>query len=469
MLQKALLLLSGNAATSFLTLVRNLLIARMIPVADYGVAATFGIVMAIVEMSSTLGLHQQIVQAKDGNAPRFQAALQGFQVLRGVLAGLVLFLMAAPLAAFFGIPEAAWAYQVLALVPVLRAFGHFDIYRLHRQMRFGPMLWSQFVPALVSVLLVWPLVLWFGDWRAMLWSILAHVALTLVIGHMLAERRYQLVWDPQIIAGSLRFGWPLLLNAILMFAVFQGDKMIVGRLLGMEALGLFAMGVTLTLTPTLVLAKTSKNLFLPLVSQTMRQEEGERSQRLIRFTIESTMLYGVSVIVFFILFGDLVIRLLLTDVYAPLSQIIGPLAILFGVRIFKSGLSTISLASARTLSNLIANLPRIAGLGIAYVVLSQGGTLMQVIWIGILAELAGYLVFIVMLFRHVRLTLPKLLPSYAVVAVILLHELTVTLWAPGFLPDLSVRYEQLLVAVSFLVFLFTLSLFRALGWRLLQR
>lgn len=467
MLQKAFLLLSGNAVTSLLTLVRNLLIARMISVDDFGVAATFAIAMAIMEMSTALGLHQQIVQAKDGNEPRFQAALQGFQVLRGMLAGLLMFLIATPLAAFFGIPEAAWAYQVLALVPVLRAFGHFDIYRLQRQMRFGPMLWSHFVPALVSVLLVWPLVLWFGDWRAMLWSILAQAALTLVIGHMLSERRYQLVWDPQNIAGSLRFGWPLLLNAVLMFAVFHGDKMIVGRLLGMEALGLFAMGVTLTLTPTLVLAKTSQSLFLPRVSRMMRQEEGDR--RLMRFTIEATMLYGVSVIVFFVLFGDLAIRLLLTDAYAPLSQIIGPLAILFGVRIFKSGLSTISLASGRTLSNLMANLPRVAALGIAYAVLLQGGTLMQVIWIGILAELAGYLVFIVMLFQHVRPILPRLLPSYAVVAVILLHELTVTLWAPGFMPNLSQRYEELLVAASFLVFLLTLSLFRALAQRLLQR
>jgi len=461
------LLLSGNAATSLLTLIRNLLVARMIPVADYGVAATFAIVMAIVEMSSTLGLKQQIVQAKDGNAPRFQAALQGFQVLRGVLAGLLLFLIAAPLAAFFGIPEAAWAYQVLAMVPVLGAFGHFDIYRLHRQMRFGPMLWAHLIPALVSVLLVWPLVLWFGDWRVMLWSILAQAALALAAGHLLAERRYQLAWDPAIIAGLLRYGWPLLINSALMFAVFQGDKMIVGRLLGMEALGLFAMGVTLTLTPTLVLAKTSQNLFLPRVSQTMRQ--AEQDLRLMRFTMEATMLYGVSVMVFFILFGDLVIRLLLTEAYAPLGQIIGPLAILFGLRIFKSGLSTISLASARTLSNLMANLPRIASLGIAYWVLLQGGTLMQVIWIGILAELAGYLVFITMLFRHVRPILPKLLPSYAVIALIVLHELTVTLWAPGFLPDLSLRHEQLLVAVSFLVFLLSLSLFRALGQRLLQR
>jgi hypothetical protein len=82
MFRSALLILSGNAAASLLLLARNLIIARLIPVADYGVASTFAIAMAVVEMASALGLQQQIVQARNGEDPRFQSALQGFQVLR---------------------------------------------------------------------------------------------------------------------------------------------------------------------------------------------------------------------------------------------------------------------------------------------------------------------------------------------------------------------------------------------------
>ena len=85
--------------------------------------------------------------------------------------------------------------------------------------------------------------------------------------HLVAERPYRLVFDRGIMARSLRFGWPLLLNGILMFLAFQGDKLIVGRVMGMEALAIFAMGVTLTLTPTLVLAKSVQNMFLPKLSQ----------------------------------------------------------------------------------------------------------------------------------------------------------------------------------------------------------
>lgn len=132
MLRAALLLLSGNMAASGLLFARNLAVAALIPVADYGIAATFALAMAAVEMASSFGLQLQIVQARDGDDPRLQNALTGFQVLRGALAAAVLFALADPFATFLGIPEVAWAYRVLAVVPLLNAFQHFDIHRLNR-------------------------------------------------------------------------------------------------------------------------------------------------------------------------------------------------------------------------------------------------------------------------------------------------------------------------------------------------
>ena len=105
MLRSALLVLSGNAASSLLLLARNLLVARMILLADYGVAATFALAMAVVEMASALGLQQQIVQAKNGDDPHFQAVLQGFQLLRGIVSAAALFALAGPMADFMAIPE----------------------------------------------------------------------------------------------------------------------------------------------------------------------------------------------------------------------------------------------------------------------------------------------------------------------------------------------------------------------------
>lgn len=392
MLKSAMLILSGNAATSLLLLARNLLVARLIPVADYGIAATLAITMAAVEMASQFGLQQQIVQAKDGDNPRFQAAVQGFQVLRGVIAGLVLFLAAGAIADFLNVPEVAWAYQVMALVPVLTALQHFDIHRLNRQMRFWPLVLTGGVPALLSLAAIWPLYLWFGDYQVMLWAIVLQFALMMGMSHLVAERPYRIVLDRQIMAGSLRFGWPLLVNGILMFAVFQGDKLIVGRALGMETLAIFAMGFTLTLTPTLVMAKSAQNFFLPQLSAVARDTpDGQaRFQHLALALMQVSLLNGVLLVVVILLLGGPLVETVLGQKYLTLVPLLVPLAVMQALRVAKTGASVVALSCGHTSNAMQTNLVRVATLPLAWYAVTQGADLMSVIVIAIAGEAAGY-------------------------------------------------------------------------------
>lgn len=410
LLRKALLLLSGNAAAAVLTLARNLVLARMLPVADYGIASTFALTMAVVEMASALGLQQQIVQSKDGDDPRYQAALQGFQVLRGAFSSLVLFLIAGPMADFLGIPQVTWAYQVLAVMPVLNAMVHFDIYRMQRRMRFGPGLLTSTVPALLSLVLVWPLVAMFGDWRVMLWAIMAQGLATVLLTHLVAERPYRLVLDRAVIAGSLRFGWPLLANAVLLFLVFNGEKLIVGRELGMAALGLFAMGVTLTLTPTLVAAKSVQSFFLPQLSRAVERDDASL-RHLAIVTAQAAVLNGTTMALVVALVGEAFVLAVLGPKYAPLLPLLAGLAAVHALRIFKSGPSVVALALGKTGNALLGNLFRVVALPVAWAVLIGGGTLEQVIWIAIAAEACGFVAVLLLLdMRGVRILRPMLLP-----------------------------------------------------------
>ncbi len=385
MIRTALLLLSGNAFSSALLLLRNLIIARMLPVADYGIASTFALALSVIEMTSAFGLQQQIVQSKDGDDPRFQAVLQGFQLFRGVISGGIMFLLAGPLARFMGIPEVIWAYQVLAVVPVLNALVHFDIHRMNRRMRFGPLLWSSTVPALVALLVVWPLAWMYGDWQVMLWSIIVQTTMMVIVSHVLAERPWRLALDRAIIVGSVRFGWPLLVNGALLFLVFQGDKLIVGRELGMAPLAIFAMGVTLTLTPTLIVSKSATNLFLPKLSVA----KGPAFQRLVVQVIEFHLLFSALLVVGCLLLGPLFIHLALGPKYEALVPMLVWLAILQGFRIFKGGPSNVALALAQGENAMIANIPRILLLVPAWWAARQTGQITQVMAIAILGEVIG--------------------------------------------------------------------------------
>ncbi|WP_176438512.1 oligosaccharide flippase family protein [Actibacterium lipolyticum] len=411
MFRSALLLLSGNAFSSLMLLVRNLLVARLISVEDYGIAATFALSMAIVEMISQLGLQQLIVQAKDGEDPKLQAGLQGFQALRGLLAGGFLLLIAYPLANFLGVPEVAWAYQLMALVPVLNGFVHFDVFRLQRQMIYLPHILTISVPALVSVALVWPLNGIFGDYRVMLYAVLAQGVLTLVTSHLVAKTRYRATLDRSIMARGLGFGWPLLINGLLLFAVFNGEKLVIGRELGMVPLAMFAMGFTLTLTPTLVLARSLQSFFLPQLSAA---NDPDRFERIGAATIQANILNGLLQIAAIMLLGPLLVESVLGEKYAPLVPLLLWLSILQAVRVFKSGPAVVALAKAKTDNAMWANLCRVASLPLSWYLAANGYDLINIIWVAIGAELVAMCVSLFLLGRRVGYPLSRVWGSIAV-------------------------------------------------------
>jgi O-antigen/teichoic acid export membrane protein len=395
-LRKALLLLSGNAAGALFTLARNLILARLIPVEDYGIAATFAVTMAVVEMASALGLQQQIVQAREGNEPRFQATLQSFQLIRGAAAGAILFLLAPLLADFLSIPQVAWAYQVLAVMPVLNALIHFDVYRLQRHAVYRNTILTATIPAGLSLLSIWPLVILFGDWRAMLASIILQGLAAVVVAHVLAERRYELAFDTTIIRRSLRFGLPILGDAVLLFFVFNGEKLIIGRELGMGALGIYAMGVTLTLTPTLVAGRTVQNLFVPRLAQARERmaagdvAAADRHQTLASAACEITMLFALMLVVGVMLLGAPFVEFVLGAKYAPLIPILALLSVQQGLRVLKDGPSAVALAAGQTENALAANILRILLLPVAWWVAFASGRLDVIIAIAIVGEAAGF-------------------------------------------------------------------------------
>lgn len=403
MFKKALFLTTGNTISSLLLLVRNILVARLISVEDFGIASTFAITMALIEMMTQLGMDRMIVQDKDGDNPSMQAGLQAFQAIRGMAAGALLYLIAAPYAALLGVPEIAWAYQLIALIPMMRGFWHFDMHRLKREMNYMPHVLVYVVPAFLSVLAVLPLVSSFGDYQVMLYAILIQQALMLTISHLTAKRPYLLALNWPLIRRATGFGWPLLINGALLFAIFNGEKILVARELGMETLASFALMFSLTLTPTLVLASSAQSFFLPQLSRV--QDDPARFTRLYLVTAQTSLVIAIALASGIALLGPPIVALLLGDKYVSALTLLVMLGVVQALRVAKSGLAVVALARARTGNAMMANAPRVLALPLALVLLWQGGDVMTIVWVAIGAEVTGYLVALALVRRQLRLPL----------------------------------------------------------------
>ncbi len=410
MLKKALMLVSGNAFGSALLLVRNLLVARLVSPEDYGIASTFAIAMSVVEMLSYFGLNQMIVVDKEGDDPKVQRGLQGFQLLRGVMSGLILYAIARPYARLLGVEEVTWAYELMALLPVINGLQHYDIHRLKRHLVFRPWIVSQSAPPLIALVTLWPLALMYGDYRIMLVSLFIQHGSMVLLSHLTAERSYSLGLDFSLMRRATVFGWPLLLNGILLFGVFNGERLIVGNQLGMAQLAVFSMAITLTLTPTLVLAGACQSLFLPQLSGARDRPDAFRWLGVA--ATEAGLAIGILLILGMVLVGGPLMHLLLGEKYSAILVLLIPMAVLQALRVSKTGASTVALSRERSGNAAASNLFRVASLPLSWLAVRETGNVLAVISIAMVAEMLGYLLSLRLAARRAGLDLqPLILPS----------------------------------------------------------
>lgn len=416
MFRSALVILSGNAFSAVMLLARNLLVARLISVENYGIAATFSLALAVIEMTSTFGLQQQLVQDKRGNDPAFQAALQGFQVLRGIINAVILFALAGPFASFMGVPQVTWAHQLITVILVMNGFVHFDMYRLGRRMQYVPAAMAAILAPLAALAAIWPLHKVYGDYQVMLWSLIIQSAGTALVSHLVAERPYQLRFDREVMRQSLKFGWPLLIDGLLLFAIFNGEKVIVGNAYGMEPLALFTMAVTLTLTPALVLQRSASSFFLPQLSV---GSDRSRFDFLSAVTLQSHLMFGALLVATVVIAGGPFVHLVLGPKYQPILPLLDLLAVMQALKVMKGGAATVSLARGKTSNGMLANILRVATLPVAFAVALAGGNIVTVIWIGIAGEFAGFALSFLLLQRQVHVKAAPILPGLVLILLLL--------------------------------------------------
>lgn len=463
MLRRILLLMSGNAFRSLMLFIRTIIVIRLISVADVGIASTFMIAVSVVQMLSDLGLNQFIIQSDRGSDPEFQKAMQGFQLLRGLAGSALMLAIAHPMALFLGNTELTWAYQLIAVMPLLFGLRHFDMNRFQRRMIFWPSFVCNLVGPLVGLLVLWPLDWLFNDYRVVLFALLIQEGLTTLLTHLVAERPFRIRFERSLMADGARFGWPLLLNGLLLFLVLQGEKLVVGRELGMAALGIFAMALALVQEPSMALQRTITQFQLPQLAANKGDDAG--FTRMATVTVQANLLGAVILCLAVQLFGEMLVLTALGPHYAPAVPLLVLINIVQALRGARGCTAQVALARAKTGNALAGNVPRALSIPISWYALTQGGGMATVLGIAAVAEMAGFGIGLWLMRTRTGVGLRQLLPALVAFALFLV---TLGLHGPlgsgteALLPDgLS---TNLLIATTVLFLVAILPLWRYL-WK----
>lgn len=369
-------LFTSQIAIQFLSLLRNIIIARLLFPEDFGIASTFAVTTVALELISDFSLGKAIVRDKDGDDPAYQSTIVTLSLIRGLILAAVLFFSAGWIADIFEIPEAKFAYQILAVSPVIRSFIHMDMYRVQRKMDFSveiiANLASQVVGLIVAVVLAWIT----RDYIAILWSVIFQTAALVIASHIKAERKYAIGIEKRHMYSAIGFGWPIMINGIVLMLATQADRFLVGAQLGMLELAQYTVVMMLVTMPSGMLSRVVASLTLPLLSEV--QEDHPRFQNRYDLVGHVTSVMAVGCFVPLILLGSDVIRVVFGEAYFSTWLLVGWASIAAAVRFLRTRMVNTFLAFGNTRDLMYSESVRASGIILAYFALVWGGGLLSV-------------------------------------------------------------------------------------------
>lgn len=363
--------LAGGMGGAFvLSLARNIAMARLLGPEQFGLAITLLLIITFLDATTDIALDRFLIQSRREADLREQRTAQLMIFLRGAITAMLLFACAPLVARAFGAVDAVPAVMLLALVPLLTGLTHLDQKRFQRHFRFGPEARAVFAgEGICLVVGAWLAFEW-KSYEAMTWALIARAATMAALSHLQAERRYGWSFEPIAAREIFRFGWPLMLNGIVIFVSSQIDRMVVAMQLGPRQLGIYSAASTSVSAPGLLATRLTNNLAHPIVVAARDREDQARS--IYRALGVVCGLMAALFVAAFGLIGADAVTLLFGQAYRPVPGLISLLAASYGFRLLRVWPTVAALVENDSKSVLYGNLCRLVSVPLTLLALPLG-------------------------------------------------------------------------------------------------
>lgn len=338
----------GYGSSQFFRLAANLILTRLLFPEAFGLMALVQVFMMGLAMFSDLGVSPAIMASKRGDDQSFLDTAWTIQVVRGVLLWLAACLLALPVASFYNEPELAKMIPVAALSLVLIGFRPTRHDTANRHLLLGRVttidLVTQIIGIFVAILLAWAMQ---SVWALVFSGLVSAIAVLILSNIYLPGKPNRFLWDKSAADELINFGKWIFLSTVAGFLYGQGDKVILGKFLTLEQLGIYNIGFFLASFPLLLGGAMVHKIMIPLYRERPPASSRENFLKLrkLRFILSGILMVVVLTLA---TIGNVLIDLLYDARYSGAGSVVVLIAIIQIIPIFTVTYDQAALANGDT-------------------------------------------------------------------------------------------------------------------------
>jgi lipopolysaccharide exporter len=266
----------SNAGLGTLGMARTIALARLLSPEVFGLMSICTMVQRGIDIFTETGFGAALIHRQDRYEEARNTAFS-MTVFRGFLVGAVVFLVAPFVASYYGEPVLEPCIQVMALGFCIVGFTNINTETRRKELNFKSLAYLQQATSVVSLVIVVTLAyLLRSIWALVIGQVLT-VIVNVLLSYVMIEGRPTFFFNRTLAKELFGYGKFITGVAIFGFIASEIDNAVVGKVLGMEALGFYAIAFKLASLPATHFSKVTARMMFPVCSKLQNDRPALRS------------------------------------------------------------------------------------------------------------------------------------------------------------------------------------------------
>jgi len=317
----------GYSGSVGLRLVSNMVLTRLLFPGAYALMGLASIFINGLQMLTDVGVQTGIIQSKQGDDQAYLNTAWTVQVVRGFALCLIAVALGWPIARLYHEPSLIWLLPASGVPIAILGWKSTNMLSARRKMNIARVTIIE-LTARFGALVV--MVMW-GLYRPSVLTLVgggvAHAIITVIFSHtVLPGVRNRFTWDKSAAADLASLGRWVLVSTALTFIANQSDRLILGKLLSLDVLGVLMVAYMLYSMPRELVMSISGSIILPAASRRADLPRPQLREKMLRN--RRPVLLGLALMVaLLVVGGDWAVRILYDKRYAAATWIFPILAL----------------------------------------------------------------------------------------------------------------------------------------------
>ena len=284
-----------SRAVAFL---KNLFLARLLTPSEFGLFGIASLILALLEVLTETGVNIVLIQKKD-EIHHYLNSAWVVSILRGVVISLIMILAAPLIAAFFHSPSSTQLITAFSIVPFIRGFINPSVVKLQKDLQFHKEFMIRSIVFLVDAIVAIYAAFMTHQAISFVYGMTVSVIVEVLLTWVFIRPLPQVSLDMSKVTEIIHKGKWITLAGICNYLFQNADNIAVGKLLNIQALGLYEMAYTIAIVPVTEVAEVFQRVMFPVFVRISHDKARLQRAFLFMLAVVSLLSSVFGIILFF--------------------------------------------------------------------------------------------------------------------------------------------------------------------------